>query len=200
MDNLLNYFLSENPLDSFNKWYEEAGNVEQNAQAMSVATIDYLRNRPVTRTILFKGMKDQKLTFYTNYLSPKAKDLEHNPEIALNFYWHISKRQVRIQGRVIKMSKDDSAQYFHSRDRVSQIESYASHQSEEIVYKAALLKKVEEVKAMFDGKPIPLPENWGGYLVEPYEFEFFVYGDNRINDRFLYELKNGKWEVRRLQP
>jgi pyridoxamine 5'-phosphate oxidase len=72
MDNLLNYFLSENPLDSFNKWYEEAGNVEQNAQAMSVATIDYLRNRPVTRTILFKGMKDQKLTFYTNYLSPKA--------------------------------------------------------------------------------------------------------------------------------
>ncbi len=200
MDNLLNYFLSENPLDSFNKWYEEAGNVEQNAQAMSVATIDYLRNRPVTRTILFKGMKDQKLTFYTNYLSPKAKDLEHNPEIALNFYWHISKRQVRIQGRVIKMSKDDSAQYFHSRDRVSQIASYASHQSEEIVDKAALLKKVEEVKAMFDGKPIPLPENWGGYLVEPYEFEFFVYGDNRINDRFLYELKNGKWEVRRLQP
>jgi pyridoxamine 5'-phosphate oxidase len=98
------------------------------------------------------------------------------------------------------MSKDDSAQYFHSRDRVSQIASYASHQSEEIVDKAALLKKVEEVKAMFDGKPIPLPENWGGYLVEPYEFEFFVYGDNRINDRFLYELKNGKWEVRRLQP
>lgn len=200
MDNLQNYSLLQNPLQAFNNWYEEALKVEQNAQAMSVATYDHLHNRPTSRFLLFKGIQNEKILFYTNYLSPKSKDLDHNAEIALNFYWHLSKKQVRIQGRAIKMSVEDSRTYFHSRDRDSQIASYISSQSAPIEDKEALKVKFETAKKEFEGKEIPLPENWGGYLVAPYEFEFFLYGESRLNDRFLYELKNGKWEVARLQP
>ncbi|MBC7538883.1 MAG: pyridoxamine 5'-phosphate oxidase [Bacteriovorax sp.] len=200
MDELLNYSLKENALTSFVEWFEKAETVEQNAFAMAVSTYDHEKNRPNTRYLLYKGISDNKIVFYTNYLSPKAKDLSDNPEIALAFYWHVSKKQVRIHGRVSKMSHEDSTSYFHSRDRESQIASYLSHQSEPISDKAALLLKYNETVEKFEGKPIPLPENWGGFLVEPYEYEFFLYGDNRLNDRFLYQLKNQKWEVSRLQP
>jgi pyridoxamine 5'-phosphate oxidase len=200
MDDLLNYSLKENPLTSFLEWFEMASGIEQNAQAMAVSTYDHEKNRPNTRYILYKGIADNKIIFYTNYLSPKAKELSKNPEIALGFYWHASKKQVRIHGKVSKMSREDSASYFHSRDRESQIASYLSHQSEVIKDKASLLEKFKATANLFEGKPIPLPEYWGGFLVEPYEYEFFLYGDNRLNDRFLYQLKNQKWEVSRLQP
>ena len=200
MDDLVNYSLKDNPLVSFEDWFNEASLVEQNAQAMAVSTYDHELNRPSTRYLLYKGISDHKILFYTNYLSPKARELGDNPEIALAFYWHVSKKQVRIHGRVFKMNREDSEKYFHSRDRESQIASYLSHQSEKIEDKKALLLKYEATKELFAGKPIPLPDYWGGFLVEPYEYEFFVYGENRLNDRFLYQLKNQKWEVSRLQP
>jgi pyridoxamine 5'-phosphate oxidase len=200
MDNLLNYSLTNNPITSFLDWYEKALMVEQNASAMSVASYDHDKNRPNSRYLLYKGMSENKIIFYTNYLSPKAHELNENPEVSLAFYWHTSEKQVRIHGKVIKMSRENSEKYFHSRDRESQIASYLSHQSEVIEDKAALLLKYKATNEMFEGKPIPLPENWGGFLVEPYEFEFFLYGESRLNDRFQYLLKNQKWEVHRLQP
>lgn len=200
MDNLLNYSLGNDPVTSFKEWFDAASLVEQNAPAMSVATYDHEHNRPMARVLLYKGMQNDCLTFYTNYLSHKSKDLDHNPEVCLNFYWHVSGRQVRIQGKVSKMSHADSEKYFHSRDRDSQIASYISTQSSTIADKQALMDKFEQTKKDFEGKQIPCPEHWGGYLVKPYEFEFFLYGANRINDRFLYQLKNNKWEVTRLQP
>lgn len=200
MDNLLSYSLVNNPLVSFQDWYKSASNVEQNAQAMAVSTYDPEKKRTNVRYILFKGIIDNKIVFYTNYLSPKAKDLATNPEIALAFYWHQSKRQVRIWGRVSKMSREDSESYFHTRTRESQIASILSHQSEIIEDKDLLLKKYKETEAFYDGKPIPLPDHWGGYLVDPYEYEFFLYGDGRLNDRFQYQMKNKNWEVSRLQP
>lgn len=200
MDNLLNYSLGPNPLTSFKEWYSAAEKVEQNAPAMSVATYDYEHKRPVSRVLLYKGMQNDCLTFYTNYLSHKSKDLEHSPEVCLNFYWHVLGRQVRIQGTAAKMSHADSENYFHSRDRDSQIASYISTQSSAIEDKDALVKKFEEAKKQFEGKTVPCPEHWGGYLVKPYEMEFFLYGANRLNDRFLFQLKNNKWEVTRLQP
>jgi len=200
MDDLLNYSLKLDPLISFQDWYEEAMLVEQNAQAMAVSTYDQELNRPSSRYLLFKGIKDKKIIFYTNYLSPKGVELNDNPEIALTFYWHISKKQVRIHGKVSKMSRAESAIYFQSRDRDSQIASYLSKQSKIIEDKEALLLKFNKTRELFAGKPIPLPETWGGYLVEPYEYEFFLYGENRLNDRFLYKINNKKWEVKRLQP
>lgn len=200
MDNLDAYFLSINPISSFLNWYEDALKIEQNAQAMSVATCDFANKRPTSRVLLFKGLMGDKIIFYTNYLSSKSKDLEHNPEVSLNFYWHVSGRQVRIQGRVEKMSADDSAKYFYSRDRDSQLASYISTQSAPIEDKIALDLKFKNAKEKFANIDIPMPAQWGGYLVDAYEFEFFIYGANRLNDRFLYERNNNKWEVTRLQP
>ena len=200
MDDLLNYSLKQDPLISFQDWYEEAMLVEQNAQAMAVSTYDQELNRPSSRYLLFKGIKDKKIIFYTNYLSPKGIELNDNPEIALTFYWHVSKKQVRIHGKVSKMSREESASYFQSRDRDSQIASYLSEQSKTIEDKEALLLKFNTTRELFAGKPIPLPETWGGYLVEPYEYEFFLYGENRLNDRFLYQFNNKNWKVKRLQP
>ena len=200
MDDLLNYSLKQDPLISFQDWYEAAMLVEQNAQAMAVSTYDQELNRPSSRYLLFKGVKDTKIIFYTNYLSPKGIELNDNPEIALTFYWHVSKKQVRIHGKVTKMSREESTIYFQSRDRDSQIASYLSKQSKVIEDKQALLLKFNKTRDLFAGKPIPLPEMWGGYLVEPYEYEFFLYGENRLNDRFLYKINNKKWEVSRLQP
>lgn len=200
MDSLIEYSLKNNPLDSFTSWYEDAKKVEQNADAMTLSTIDLKNNRPDSRTVLFKGIKDGCCTFYTNYLSNKATELEGNNEACLLFYWHVSKRQVRIQGKVKKMSQSDSEKYFHSRDRQSQLASMISNQSSPIADKAELMKKLTEATEKYEGTTIPYPTNWGGYLFEPYEFEFFVYGDYRINDRFLFKKQNNDWSVTRLQP
>lgn len=200
MDNLSKYSLTDNPLESFSSWYESAVQVEQNAEAMTLSTIDLKNNRPDSRTVLFKGIKDNCCTFYTNYLSNKARELEDNNEACLLFYWHASKKQVRIQGRVRKMTELDSKSYFHSRDRQSQLASMISEQSSPIQDKDALMTRLREATKMYDGVEIPYPENWGGYLFEPYEFEFFLYGDYRINDRFLFKKQNNVWSMTRLQP
>lgn len=200
MENLSDYGLTSNPLDSFTSWYEQAKTLEQNPEAMTLSTIDSKLSRPDSRTVLFKGLKSGNLTFYTNYTSNKSRELESNNEAAILFYWHVSKRQVRIQGKVTKMSLEDSKKYFRSRDRQSQLASYISDQSSPIEDKAALLKKLAEASAQFDGDEIPFPVNWGGFLFEPYEFEFFVYGDYRINDRFTFQKNGQGWDITRLQP
>jgi pyridoxamine 5'-phosphate oxidase len=200
MDNLLEYSLTSDPLQSFDRWYEVANKLEQNAQAMALATYDSKHKRPTSRFVLYKGVYDRKIIFYTNYLSPKSQDLDVNPEVALNFYWHNSKKQIRVQGRASKMDRAASEKYFHSRDRESQLVSYISSQSFIIEDKKALSGKLIEAKNKFEGIIIPVPENWGGYLVDAYEFEFFLYGEKRLNDRFLYEKKNGNWDIVRLQP
>jgi len=201
VDTLSIYELCEDPFLSFNAWLDKALKIEQNATAMSVATYDIKKNRPTSRYLLFKGISKGKIIFYTNYTSLKSQDLELTPEVSLNFYWHNSKRQVRIQGKTTKMSAADSELYFQSRDRDSQIASFCSNQSASILDKDALIAKFNDVRERFKDLPIPLPSNWGGYLVEPYEFEFFLYGENRLNDRFLYELDEGKkWIICRLQP
>lgn len=200
MDNLVKYSLSSDPIESFIRWYNSAKSVEQNAEAMTLSTIDLKNNRPDSRMVLFKGMQDGCCTFYTNYLSNKGQELEKNNEAVLLFYWHISKRQVRIQGRVRKMSESDSRDYFHSRDRQSQLASMISEQSSPIADKEVLMEKLNEAIKKYDGIDVPCPANWGGYLFEPYEFEFFLYGDYRINDRFLFKKDNNDWSMTRLQP
>lgn len=200
MDILANYYLSQDPVASFGQWYTDAQSVEQNPEAMTLSTVNLKLNRPDSRTVLFKGTQDGNLTFYTNYHSSKARELEENNEASLLFYWHVSKRQVRIQGKVKKMDSENSEAYFRSRDRQSQIASYISEQSSPIEDKAALLKKMEDAEKKYLGQDIPRPPNWGGFIFEPYEFEFFVYGDFRINDRFLYKKSHNEWTITRLQP
>ena len=200
MENLNSYSLNSDPLISFTHWYKEASLVEQNPDAMTLSTLASSNNRPDSRTVLYKGMNNQCLTFYTNYSSNKGIELEGNNEACLLFYWHVSKRQVRIHGRVRKMDSIESDKYHQSRDRQSQLASYISMQSSPINDKNALLTKLEEASQKFSGIEIPRPVNWGGYLIEPYEFEFFVYGDFRINDRFLFTKTIDGWKTIRLQP
>jgi pyridoxamine 5'-phosphate oxidase len=200
MDSLVRYSLYSDPVISFKNWFLDAKKVEQNPEAMTFSTIDTKNNRPDSRTVLFKGMKEGQLTFYTNYHSTKARELELNNEACILFYWHVSKRQVRMQGKITKMDESDSKKYFQSRERQSQLASLISDQSSPIADKDALLKKLDEASAKYSGGEIPYPVNWGGFLFEPYEFEFFVYGDYRINDRFLYKKHNGEWVITRLQP
>lgn len=201
MENLQDYSLGKDPRQNFSNWYQKARGVEQNAEAMTLTTVDKDSLRPAARTVLFKGLsQDNEIIFYSNYGSAKAKELEENPEACLVFYWHVSKKQVRINGKVKKMSASESEKYFHSRDRASQLASFISAQSSPIEDKNALLKKLHEAEDKFRGTEIPLPAHWGGFLVEPYEFEFFLYGDHRLNDRFLYKKEAEEWSVTRLQP
>lgn len=200
MTDYKDFELLENPLESFKNWFNEALKKEDNAPAMTLSSIDHKLNRPLSRTVLLKGVTDKGLVFYTNYKSHKGQDFDQNPEACLVFYWHHSKKQVRIQGRVVKTSREFSKAYFDSRDRQSQLASYMSAQSSPVADKAALITKLNEVAKKFENTPVELPVDWGGYLFLPYEFEFFLYGDYRINDRFLYEQENSSWKITRLQP
>jgi pyridoxamine 5'-phosphate oxidase len=201
LNELKDYGLGLDPIKNFLNWYEEAIKVEDNADAMTLSTIDLEINRPFSRTVLYKGIKNNKIIFYTNYLSKKALQMELNNEVSLLFYWHKSIRQVRIQGKITKTSEEDSKKYFASRDRESQLASYISQQSASIDSKEQLLNNLEAAKIKFQNSEVEKPIHWGGYLIEPYEFEFFIYGKYRLNDRFLYILNNeGKWEISRLQP
>lgn len=201
MDNLSDYSLGKDPVESFSQWFAAAKKVEQNPEAMTLASFDKKANRPSARTLLFKGLSSNKsIIFYTNYESSKAHDFEDNNEACMVFYWHVTKKQVRIQGRVKKMEKSESEKYFHSRDRDSQLASYISHQSSPIEDKATLLGKLTEAQEKFKNTEIPLPDHWGGFLFEAYEFEFFLYGEHRLNDRFLFKKKDNSWDITRLQP
>ncbi len=202
MDNLSSYFIKSDPIATFKAWYEDARKCEQNAEAMTLTTIS--GHRPNARTVLFKGFKEGGLTFYTNYQSPKACELDANPEACVLFYWHVSKRQVRLHGRVKRLSRSESVNYFEGRDKESQLASFISDQSCPIADKKALEEKLNEARRQYDQAPVPTPEHWGGYVLEPYEIEFFVYGDHRLNDRFLFKSENTsikeKWTCNRLQP
>lgn len=201
LNELKDFNLGLNPVENFLNWYSEAIKVEDNADAMTLSTYDEKTKRPHSRTLLYKGLENNQIIFYTNYLSKKAEQINDNQEVSLLFYWHKSIRQVRIQGHVQKSSRELSTKYFASRDRESQLASFISKQSHSINSKSELLEKLEKTKAEYNGREIPCPENWGGYLLTPYEFEFFIYGKNRLNDRFLFvKNKNNEWEISRLQP
>lgn len=202
MDNLSNYFIKDDPIATFKDWHDVAVKCEQNADAMTLTTVS--GNRPNARTLLFKGFKEGGLTFYTNYNSPKARELEKNPEACVIFYWHVSKRQVRLQGRVKRLSRTESVRYFDSRDKESQLASYISDQSAPIIDKFALKEKLNEARLAFEHTSVPTPEHWGGFVLIPYEIEFFAYGDHRLNDRFLFKFDDQSVQTsftcNRIQP
>ncbi len=198
-DQLKDFDIETCPFDTFKNWYSKASKFEENPDQMSVATVDqfgFVRNR----FLLFKGIVDSNFIFYTNYLSQKGQDLEKNHAISLNFFWSKLGYQVRVSGFAKKTSKEFSNNYFQSRDRDSQLASYLSKQSSPISSREEILLNLEILNKQFQNREIPCPENWGGYAVLPEEFEFFIYGQHRINDRFSFKENAGEWELSRLQP
>jgi len=197
---LLESDVFENPIDQFMKWFEEALSaelVDPNAMTLSTVSQDGM---PSSRVVLLKGIIEEGLQFYTNYTSQKSKELEANPQAALCFYWAPLERQVRIQGTVEKLSREESADYFRQRPRQSQLGAWASSQSDRLESREELVERFEEVKKQFQDQEVPLPDFWGGYLLRPSKFEFWQGREGRMHDRICYEKKDGGWKRNRLAP
>jgi len=190
----------DDPISLFESWFESArksGLFLPEAMTLSTATSD---GKPSSRMVLLKSVEKAGFTFYTNYDSRKASDLDSNPHAALLFHWPILQRQVRIEGRIERISREESGEYFHSRSKGSQIGAWASKQSSELDQRKTLENQVREFEAKFAGEEIPLPDNWGGYRVIPERIEFWQGRPFRLHDRLVFERKASEWSTHRLYP
>ena len=191
------------PMRLFQTWFDAvvaAGVVEPSA--MVLATADGT-GRPAARAVLLKGVDERGFRFFTNYGSAKAADLLVNPHCALAFVWPALVRQVRVSGRATRISREESAAYFATRARGSQLGAWASRQSEVIAGREVLDGRLAELEARFPlGQEIPLPPFWGGYVVVPDSIEFWEGRADRLHDRLRYSRTDraGEWQVERLSP
>ena len=193
--------LESDPIVQFEKWFREAWDENYPMpHAMSLATAS-TEGLPTVRTVLLKGYDSNGFVFFTNYGSRKAKQISNNPQAALLFPWVRLGRQVTVAGRVEKISKSESVQYFLSRPRGSQLSAWASAQSTVISSRAILESAFATVKRRFADGEVPLPDFWGGYRVDPDSIEFWQNRKDRLHDRFLYNRgENGAWRIDRLTP
>lgn len=169
------------------------------ANAMVVATVDE-RGRPVTRTVLCKSVDESGISFYTNYDSAKGEQLAATPYASATFPWYGLGRQVHVRGPVTKVSAEATADYWTKRPRGSQLGAWASHQSQPIASRRALLDQLDEVTARFaDQEAVPVPPHWGGYLIAPEVIEFWQGRENRVHNRIRVTQVTGP-TVERLQP
>ncbi len=188
------------PHQQFNRWLEEAVKSEcDEPNALILSTIK--NNRPHARTVLLKGMIDNKFIFYTNYLSAKGLQIEENPFVCLTFLWLPLQRQVRIEGRVSKVEAQVSDDYFQKRPRDNQLGAIASPQSQRVKSREELESLFRETDTKFaQDKNLIRPPHWGGYAVEANYFEFWQGRESRMHDRIIYEKNNDIWNRSRLAP
>lgn len=199
---LLESSIPKNPLQLFKDWFAEvetAGGVEE-VNAMSVSTIG-MDGFPKTRVVLLKEVQDDGFVFYTNYNSEKGKAIQHNPQVCISFFWPNLERQVIIKGLAEKVSYDVSDRYFALRPIGSQLGAIASDQSEIIPNRQFLEKKLEDLEAANTSKNAVRPENWGGFIVKPQEYEFWQGRPNRLHDRIRFSNQIIEaWQIDRLSP
>ncbi len=192
----------EDPFRQFEVWFKLALAKDlPEPNAMILATAD-AKGRPSARVVLLKGMDESSFHFYSNYQSRKGRELAENPNAALVFNWLDLHRQVRIEGCVQRMSEADSRAYFQKRPKGSQIGAWASPQSQVIPDRRFLEVRREELEAQYaENEVLPLPENWGGYRLQPDRVEFWQGRSNRLHDRLVYERQaEGAWKILRLAP
>jgi pyridoxamine 5'-phosphate oxidase len=183
----------------FNLWHALLGHTPIDVNAMTLATVDRA-GRPSSRTVLVKGVDERGFTFFTNYDSRKGHELAENPNAALTFYWADLGRQVCVAGTVARLPQAESEAYFKSRPRGSQLAAWASDQSAVVAGRAALDAKWNEMAAKFPGD-VPLPPNWGGYVLKPERIEFWQGRPSRLHDRFCYARQaDNSWKLERLSP
>ena len=192
--------LVESPVEMFRIWFEQVEGIhpfESTAMTLSTTNKD---GKPSSRVVLLKGYDENGFVFYTNYESRKGREIEENPYGSLNFYWPSQERQVRINGKLRKVSRSKTEKYFHSRPLRSQIAALTSNQSGVIENRGALKTKFDELEKEFNRIDVPLPDNWGGYRLEHRSVEFWQGRRDRMHDRFVY-IKNGTiWQIERLAP
>jgi pyridoxamine 5'-phosphate oxidase len=189
------------PLRQFELWLEQAVRAGlDDPTAMSLATIDEV-GAPWQRIVLLKGLSAGGFVFYTNHGSDKARAIERQSAVSLLFPWNVLDRQVIVGGTAQKMGYAESASYFITRPRESQIAAWASQQSRPISARALLEQQVQIIRRKFGDGEIPMPDFWGGYRVVPQRIEFWQGGEHRLHDRFLYRRgAAGDWTIEQLQP
>ena len=192
--------IAKSPVIQFEKWFEEALMAEiSEVNAMTLATV--FSQQPTIRVVLLKGLDEKGFVFFTNYESRKAQEIAGNPKAAVNFFWKELHRQIRIEGRIEKISFEESNTYYQSRDRGSRIGAWASPQSQVIENREELEDRVNEFTQKYEGKEeIPCPEHWGGYRLVPHYFEFWQGRPSRLHDRIVYEKEGNVWKIQRLAP
>lgn len=198
-DQLSEANIDKNPFVQFNFWFDQivkAKIVEPNAMTIATATKTGI---PSARVVLLKGFDETGFTFFTNYESRKGKELLENTFASLLFWWKEFERQVRIEGKIEKISRKESEQYFNLRPLKSRYGALASNQSKVVSGREVLENKFVELEKKFGENP-PTPENWGGYKLNPNKFEFWQGRQDRLHDRICYEKVNDDWKIFRLQP
>ncbi len=191
----------DDPTTFFRTWLHEAIQAEVNEpNAMDLATVSPESGRPSIRIVLLRSADEQGLTFFTNYNSQKGRDLEQHPQACVNFFWPELERQVRISGHVEKLSGRVSDEYFQSRPRESQIGAWTSDQSKEIKDRQELEDRFQAIAHKYEGKDVPRPPHWGGFLLKPEIFEFWQGRENRLHDRIRFSSSGRGWQASRLAP
>ena len=195
--------IPKDPIQEFNRWYRSAkSGSARHLDTVTLATTDS-RGRPSARIVLFKGMSpDGGFRIFTNYNSRKARELSENPATALVFYWVEMGRQVRVEGKAIRLSAEESDEYWQTRPRLRQIGAWASNQSEELPDRRKLLERVRSFTRRFKGAEIPRPPHWGGYRIVPERIEFWFEKPGRLHRRIQFTLQRGAsaWKGIELNP
>jgi pyridoxamine 5'-phosphate oxidase len=192
--------MTDDPVERFRGWFREAEQAGVDVpEAMTLATAS-ADGAPSARMVLLKDADDEGFVFYSGYLSRKAGELEQNPRAALVFYWRPLGKQIRIEGLVERVSEADSAAYFATRLRGSQLAAWASQQSHPLESREELERRYAELEHEHEGREVPLPPHWGGFRLRPDAFEFWEHRENRLHDRFRYTRTREGWRSERLAP
>ncbi|MDG1961981.1 MAG: pyridoxamine 5'-phosphate oxidase [Flavobacteriaceae bacterium] len=190
-----------NPIEQFALWFQEvaqAGGVDE-VNAMTLSTVD-AAGYPRGRVVLLKHFDARGFQFFTNYSSQKGRAIAANPKVSLSFFWPNLERQVHIRGSAEKLTKEESQAYFSQRPKGSQIGAIVSPQSEVIADRASLEQTLLRLEKQYQTADVPIPDHWGGYLVQPIEFEFWQGRENRLHDRLRYRNVAQNWTIERLAP
>jgi pyridoxamine 5'-phosphate oxidase len=188
-----------NPFVQFKIWFKQALDSDfLDPNALSLSTADK-NGRPSSRMVLLKEYDDKGFIFFTNYDSRKGKEIAENPYASMLFFWDKLERQIRIEGKLEKVSEQESYDYFKTRPYTSRLGAWASKQSTQLSSRFKLMKEVAILMAKYP-KDVPLPPYWGGFRLIPDAFEFWQGRENRLHDRIRYEIENGKWVKKRLYP
>lgn len=190
-----------NPMQQFQTWFynvKDAGGVDE-VNAMTLNTLG-LDGFPKGRVVLLKKYNEHGFYFYTNYTSEKAQAILANPRVSLSFFWPNMERQIIIKGNAEKTPEIDSANYFASRPKGSQLGALVSNQSSVVASRENLEAELKALEETYDGKEVPKPDHWGGFVVQPIEFEFWQGRPNRLHDRIRYRLEGLDWVIERLAP
>lgn len=192
--------VAKNPFAQFTVWWDEAvaSDIDE-VNAMALSTVSE-QGRPSSRIVLLKGFDEQGFVFFTNYNSDKGRQIEQQQFVSLLFFWKELERQVRIEGRAIKVGEEESDAYYNSRPIGSRLGAWASPQSQKITDRSVLEQALEKITAEYGDKHVPRPSHWGGYRIMPTRIEFWQGRSSRLHDRILYEQVDGHWQISRLAP